>query len=242
MMVAVIFLVVIGVAVVSSFTFAIPPALRKSSFLKANKLDGMTIEGNLKPLSNNLFVKVKESASLTKSGFIIPDKLKERASEGTVVGAGPGMVHLDTGINLDMSAAVGINVIYGKYDGCEIKYNDANHQMIKDDDVLLVYSGSEATLDAVQCVKDKVLIKLPPKEESRQSGIIISSSSKEEQVPTRGTVVKVGPGRQASTGVRMVPQVQPGDNVMFREYGGTPLKLEGEDYLVARMHDIFAKW
>lgn len=36
----------------------------------------------------------------------------------------------------------GLGVIYGKYDGTELKYNDINHQLIKDDDVLLTYTGN----------------------------------------------------------------------------------------------------
>lgn len=241
MMVAVLFLFMVGSATVSSFVFAVP-SMRRSPMFMSNKLDGMTIEGNLSPLSNNLFVKVKEVPSLTKSGFIIPDKAKERPTEGTVVSAGPGAVHPDTGVRLDMSAQVGVNVMYGKYEGCEMKYNDENHQMIKDDDVLLTYSGPEATVETVQCVKDRVLIKLPPKEDSSKSGIIIKPTSKDDNIPTYGTVVKVGPGKQASSGVVLPPQVEPGDHVRFREYGGTQLKLGGEDYLVTRMYDILAKW
>lgn len=242
MMVAVMFLFLVGSATVASFGFAVPSMMRRSAMMMSNKLDGMTIEGNLSPLSNNLFVKVKDVPALTKSGFILPDKAKERPTEGTVVSAGPGAVHPDTGVRLDMSAPVGANVMYSKYDGCKMKYNDENHQMIKDDDVLLIYSGPEATVETVQCVKDRVLIKLPPKQDASQSGIIIKPTSKEEPNPTYGTVVKVGPGKQASTGVVMPPQVEPGDHVRFRQYGGTQLKLGGEDYLVTHMYDILAKW
>ena len=49
---------------------------------KSNKLDGITIEGNLVPLSNNVLVKVKEIAASTSGGLFIPDNAKERPTEG----------------------------------------------------------------------------------------------------------------------------------------------------------------
>ena len=54
--------------------------------------------------------------------------------------------------------------------GTELKYNEVNHQMIKDDDILLKYSGKEPTVENVQCIRDQVLVKLPPKEESNSAG------------------------------------------------------------------------
>eukprot|EP01035_Chromulina_nebulosa_P010444 gene10444-14029_t len=118
---------------------------------KSNKLDGITIEGNLVPLSNNVLVKVKEIAASTSGGLFIPDNAKERPTEGTVIAAGPGRVHPETGILIAIAVAEGENVIYGKYDGNRtLHYNEVNHQMIKDDDILLKYSGKEPTVENVQ--------------------------------------------------------------------------------------------
>lgn len=71
---------------------------------------------------------------------------------------------------MDIAVKPGENVIYGKYDGTELKYNEINHQMIKDDDILLKYSGKEPTVENVECIKDQVMVKLPPKEESNAAG------------------------------------------------------------------------
>jgi len=89
---------------------------------------------------------------------------------GTVVAAGPGRVHPETGLLITIAVQPAENVIYGKYDGTELKYNDVNHQMIKDDDILLKYTGKEPTLENVECIRDQVLVKLPPKEESNAAG------------------------------------------------------------------------
>jgi chaperonin GroES len=70
---------------------------------------------------------------------------------------GPGRVHPETGVQLACAVKTGDGVIYGKYDGTEMKYNDANHQLIKDDDVLLMYSGPEPTYANCEPVKDQVI-------------------------------------------------------------------------------------
>ena len=160
---------------VGAFKSARPFGVRFTSISATNKVDGIQINGDLTPLSNNLLIKVREAASATSGGLFIPDNAKERPTEGKCIAAGPGRVHPETGVQLDCPIKVGDGVIYGKYDGTELRYNDINHQLIKDDDVLLKYSGENPTLDTVECIKDQVLIKLPPKEESNSAGIIIST-------------------------------------------------------------------
>jgi co-chaperonin GroES (HSP10) len=76
----------------------------------------------------------------------------------------------------------------GKYDGAELRYNDENHQLIKDDDVLLKYTGDEPTVDNVECIKDQILVELPPKEDSTVDGLIISTASNTEKRPDLGRI------------------------------------------------------
>ena len=216
--------------------------LKPTCLQMSNKIDGIVIAGDLKPLSNNILVKVKDAVSSTVGGIYIPDTAKERPTEGKVIAIGGGRVHPETALVLDIAVSVGENVIYGKYDGSELKYNDVNHQLIKDDDVLLKYSGDDALLSKVECVKDQVMIMLPPKEESNSAGLIVSTPGNKEKRADYGTVVKIGPGRQAGNGKVMTIQVAPGDNVRFRDFAGTEVKIEGKEYLVIRAYDILAKW
>lgn len=229
---------------VAAFRPRFVPAIRptQSNLYAKNTLDNIEIEGELMPLSNNLLIRVKEVAAATKGGLYIPDNAKERPTEGTVIAAGLGRIHPDTSVLMDISANQGESVLYGKYDGTELKYNGVNHQMIKDDDVLLKYSGKDMTLEAVSPVKDQVLVRLPPKEEKNSAGIIVATPNAEEKRPTTGVVVKVGPGRQAGNGQYMTMQVKPGDGVKFREFGGNQVKIEGVEYIVVRAYDILAKW
>jgi len=228
----------------TSFSSSIIRKYHRSDVMitNANVMDGLSIDGDIIPLSNNLLIKVKDVASSTQGGLFIPDNAKERPTEGTVIAAGPGRIHPETGIQLSIAVKVGSNVIYGKYDGTELKYNGFNHQMIKDDDVLLYYPGSEATLENVECVKDQVLIKLPPKEETNLAGIIVTTPGSTEKRPNYGTVAKIGPGRQAGNGAVMPVQVSPGNGVRFREFAGSQIKLGTDEYIVLRTYDILAKW
>jgi chaperonin GroES len=213
----------------------------QSRIMMGNVLDGVDIDGDLKPMGNSLLIKVKEALSETKGGLFIPDNAKERPTEGTVIANGPGRVHPETAVQLDIAVKAGQAVMYGKYDGSELRYNDAEHQLIKDDDVLLKYpAGEEAVLANVECVKDQILIELA-KEEATEGGLIISQVEKEKR-PDYGKVVKVGPGRQAGNGHYMTPQVAPGDMVRFRDFAGAQIKLDNRDYLVIRNYDILAKW
>ena len=133
-----------------------PPRLLSRNKLYANKIDGITIIGDIQPMQNCLLVKVRPVLATTAGGIFIPDNAKERPTEGVVVAAGPGRVHPETGLQLDNAVKKGEGVIYGKYDGTEVRYNDENHQLIRDDDVLLKFTGSDPTFANTECVKDQV--------------------------------------------------------------------------------------
>jgi chaperonin GroES len=238
-------LLVLAATMASGFRTAFNRVAAVSRLAATHKLDGIQIQGDLVPVSNNVLVRVKEAVASTQGGIFIPDNAKEKPTEGTVIATGPGRIHPETAIKMDMAVNVGDNVIYGKYDGSELKYDDVVHQLIKDDDVLLTYSGSQATVANVKCVKDNVLILLPPKEVSNVAGLIVSVKSDEAgaaQRPDNGEVVKVGPGRQAGNGNVMKMQVEPGDRCRFRNFAGSEVKIEGKEYLVIKSYDILAKW
>lgn len=239
-------LVAVLVVLVVIETSALRPTFLSSRFTASklhakNVIDGVEINGDLIPISNNVLVRVKEPESATKGGLFIPDNAKERPTEGVVIAAGPGRIHSDTGVEMDVSVKPGDRVLYGKYDGTELKYNGANHQLIKDDDVLLKFSGDALTLSNVEPVKDQVLVRLLPKEDKTASGIVISTPGQDKR-PSAGIVVKVGPGRQANNGNLLPMQVNPGDGVRFREYGGNQVKIEGIEYMIVRVFDIVARW
>lgn len=88
----------------------------------------------------------------------------------------------------------------------------------------------------IRPLNDRLLVKRLAEEAKTAGGIIIPDSAKEK--PVEGEVVAVGPGKVNDKGERVALQVVAGDRVLFSKYGGTEVKLEGEDYLIMREDDI----
>ena len=84
---------------------------------------------------------------------------------------------------------------------------------------------------------DNVLVKRTEEEETSSGGIILSGSAKEK--PSQGEVVAVGPGKVSESGDSTPVNVSVGDTVIFGQYGGNEIKLDGEDYLILSERDIF---
>lgn len=79
-------------------------------------------------------------------------------------------------------------------------------------------------------ISDRVVVKPEPEEQKTKSGILIPDAAKEK--PQEGTVVAVGPGRGLDNGQRMPLQVKIGDKVVYSKYGGTEVKIDGEEYII----------
>ena len=90
----------------------------------------------------------------------------------------------------------------------------------------------------IRPLNDRILIKRVEEEEKTKGGIIIPDSAKEK--PAEGIVVAVGNGKHNDKGERIALEVKVGDRVLFSKYGGTDVKLEGEDHLIMREDDILA--
>ena len=85
---------------------------------------------------------------------------------------------------------------------------------------------------------DRVIVEVLDEEETTISGIVLPDTAKEK--PQRGSVLEVGPGRYEDG--KLVPlDVTKGDEVIFSKYGGTEVKVGGEEYLILRESDILAK-
>jgi chaperonin GroES len=206
----------------------------------AYTLDGNEIRGPITPLGNLVLVKVKETLSATAGGILLPDQAKERPTEGVVVAAGPGKIHPHTAVRITNPIAAGVSVLYGKFDGRPINYNGDECQMIRDDDVLLYYTGVTMKLETVVPVRDYVLVSLDAKADSLQttSGVVIAAQVMKNDVPCQGIVAKVGEGRLASQGQFTPSPVQAGDLVKFKDYAGNEVYIEGKPYSLVKMVDI----
>ena len=96
-----------------------------------------------------------------------------------------------------------------------------------------------ATKVNIRPLEDRVVVTINDAEQTTASGLVIPDTAKEK--PQQGTVVAVGPGKRSEqTGEPIELDVSEGDTVLFSKYGGTEVKLEGEEYLILSARDILA--
>jgi chaperonin GroES len=89
---------------------------------------------NLKPLADRVVVKPAEAEEKTAGGIILPDTVKEKPVEGTVVAAGPGKT-ADDGSIVKMEVKVGDKVLYGKYSGTEVTIGGVEYLIMRESDI-----------------------------------------------------------------------------------------------------------
>jgi chaperonin GroES len=90
---------------------------------------------------------------------------------------------------------------------------------------------------SLEPLDDRIVVKPGEEEETTVSGIVIPDTAKEK--PQEGEVVAVGPGR-FEDGTRVPMDVKVGDRVLYSKYGGTEVKVGGEEYLVLSARDVLA--
>jgi len=86
-------------------------------------------------------------------------------------------------------------------------------------------------------LEDRIVVKPGEEEETTVSGIVIPDTAKEK--PQEGEVIAVGPGR-FEDGQRVPLDVKVGDKVIYSKYGGTEVKVEGDEYLILSARDVLA--
>jgi chaperonin GroES len=84
---------------------------------------------------------------------------------------------------------------------------------------------------------DRVIVKPSEGEEKTASGLVIPDTAKEK--PQEGKVIAVGPGRYED-GKKVPMDVKEGDKIIYSKYGGTEVKIEGEEHLILSERDILA--
>jgi len=89
----------------------------------------------IRPLHDRIIVRRVEEAEKTKGGIIIPDTAKEKPMEGKVTAVGKGKI-LEDGKLQALDVKVGDRVLFGKYSGTEVKIEDEEHLIMREDDIL----------------------------------------------------------------------------------------------------------
>jgi len=93
----------------------------------------MTVK--LKPLADRVVIKPTEREEVTKGGIILPDTVKEKPQEGEIIAVGPGRLGED-GKRIALDVKVGDKVLYARYAGTEIKVDDEDYVILRENDIL----------------------------------------------------------------------------------------------------------
>jgi chaperonin GroES len=87
---------------------------------------------------------------------------------------------------------------------------------------------------------DRLIVRAVEEEATTAGGILLPDTAKEK--PQKGKVLAVGDGKMSEDSGKRIPvDVSEGDEVLYSKYGGTEIKVDGEDLLVLRESDVLAK-
>lgn len=85
---------------------------------------------------------------------------------------------------------------------------------------------------------DRIVVKPSKAEEKTSGGIVLPDTAKER--PQEGKVIAVGPGKVLDSGQKVPMEIKVGDKVLYSKYGGTEVKIEGEELVILRQDDVLA--
>lgn len=89
----------------------------------------------IKPLADRIIIEVLEAEEVTKGGIVLPDTAKEKPQQGKVIAVGKGRT-ADDGKVIAPEVKVGDVVLYGKYSGTELKVDERNLLVLKEEDIM----------------------------------------------------------------------------------------------------------
>eukprot|EP00929_Paragymnodinium_shiwhaense_P007878 TRINITY_DN111799_c0_g1_i1.p1 TRINITY_DN111799_c0_g1~~TRINITY_DN111799_c0_g1_i1.p1 ORF type:complete len:279 (-),score=78.55 TRINITY_DN111799_c0_g1_i1:87-923(-) len=204
--------------------------------------DLMKVDGDVEPLGSYVLVKVDEAEEMTKGGLLLPKQDKPKSGE--VVKSGPGDTDSRTGTAVPVLVQPGAKVLYGRYSGAEaLDLGGAEHTLVREDEILLTYTGAEPTVAGLTMPRGRFLVKLVEKEEQTETGLFLSKDAV-KQSTTVGEVISVGPGEiNMANGEEIPPQVAVGDMVRFQYGDEIDLDLGDEGrFSSVRAASCLAKW
>jgi len=94
---------------------------------------------NITPLHDRVLVRRLEEKETVKGGIIIPDTAKEKPQEGEVMAVGAGKI--EKGLRIPLDVKVGDRILFGKYTGSEIKIDDQEYLILREEEILAKASG-----------------------------------------------------------------------------------------------------
>ncbi len=92
------------------------------------------------PLHDRVLIKRIEEKETVKGGIIIPDTAKEKPQEGEVIAVGAGRI--EKGVRIPLDVKPGDRVLFGKYSGTDIKIEDQEYLILREEEILAKLTGA----------------------------------------------------------------------------------------------------
>ena len=93
----------------------------------------------IRPLHDRVIIKRLDEAEQRRGGIIIPDTAKEKPQQGEVIAAGEGKIR-DDGTRQPLDVKAGDRVLFGKYSGSEVKLDDEEYLIMREDEILGIFT------------------------------------------------------------------------------------------------------
>jgi chaperonin GroES len=114
----------------------VEPTARKTG-ATSTKHEGDRDTMKIRPLHDRILVERLEEKEVKKGGIIIPDTAKEKPQEAKVIAVGNGKVG-DDGKKIPLDVKAGDKILFGKYSGSEVKIDDKEYLILREEDVLAI--------------------------------------------------------------------------------------------------------
>ena len=189
----------------------------------------------LKPLGDRLIVRAIDEEETTASGLVLPDTAKEKPQKGEVQS---GTVRVDRRSDLsrpDFDPVLHAPLPWRLAPRWHSLPSSASPSL---PNVSLEVTGHMSL--KLKPLGDRLIVRAIEEEETTASGLVLPDTAKEK--PQKGEVLAAGDGKiNEDTGKRTPLDVAKGDTVLYSKYGGTEIKVDGEELLVLRESDVLAK-
>ncbi len=219
-----------------------PTIIFSSSLSASHIIDNTPMSCPLEPVGSHVLVHLKEKKTESAGGVVLLEESVERPREGTVISMGPGSKHPETGLDMPMPCNIGETVVFGEFAGTAVNYDNADHQLIKDDDIMFVYGGKKPDPNSLRMVGDQVLLEGDETQYKTDGGLMLPDLKDSIPKLTTGVVRAVGPGRTTEKGDLLPMSITVGTRVKYHKLAGEDVRIDGKLYKVLLDSDLLVAW
>jgi chaperonin GroES len=187
-----------------------------------------------RPIQDLVVVAKDATERLLASGIVIPHvdddpdrHLADDRDVAVVLGVGDGK-RLSVEIRREMSVAVGDRVVFGRNKGQSIRYQDTDYLVLREEHLI-----GRLGDDGFEPLGGYIVAESVRKDEVTEAGVIVPEAADDRD---EATVLLVGPGSINDDGVRIVPDIEPGDRILFNPRMAEPFLHNGKE-LLAMLQD-----